>query len=69
MDTSPVPPSPGGHLGPEADGDALVRLHRMTSMLDPSSSVSDRENGRCGARLNTTAISETRLPSRLPVRR
>ena len=42
---------------------------RITSALAPSSSVSVCENGRCGARLNTTAISVTRRPSRLPVRR
>ena len=42
---------------------------RITSTLEPSSSVSVCENGRCGARLKTTVISETRLPSRLPVRR
>jgi hypothetical protein len=42
---------------------------RITSWLCPSSSVSVIANGRCGARLNTTAISVTRRGSRLPVRR
>ena len=42
---------------------------RMTSAFWPSSSVAVASKGRCGARLNTTAISVTRRPSRLPVRR
>lgn len=42
---------------------------RMTRAFCPSSSVDVESNGRCGARLNTTAISVTRRPSRLPVRR
>ena len=42
---------------------------RMTSAFCPSSSVAVGSNGRCGARLKTTAISVTRRPSRLPVRR
>src|SRR4051794_5835477 len=41
----------------------------MTSWLLPSSSVSVSANGRCGARLNTRAISVTRRGSRLPGRR
>jgi hypothetical protein len=42
---------------------------RTTSWLLPSSSVSVSANGRCGARLKTSAISVTRRGSRLPVRR
>ena len=42
---------------------------RITSWLWPSSSVSVWLNGRCGAFLNSTAISVTRRGSRLPVRR
>ena len=42
---------------------------RTTSAFWPSSSVMVSSNGRCGARSNTTAISVTRRPSRLPVRR
>ena len=42
---------------------------RMTRAFWPSSSVCVGVNGRCGARLKTTAISVTRRPRRLPVRR
>ena len=42
---------------------------RTTSWLLPSSSVSVSAKGRCGARLNDSAISVTRRGSRLPVRR
>ena len=42
---------------------------RITSALCVRSSVAVALNGRCGARLNTTATSVTRRPSRLPVRR
>ena len=42
---------------------------RMTSWLLPSISMSVWVNGRCGAFLNSTAISVTRRGSRLPVRR
>ena len=42
---------------------------RITSALAPSSSVMVASNGRCGARLNTSAISVTLRPSRFPVRR
>ncbi len=42
---------------------------RITSAFCVSSSVAVELNGRCGARLNTTATSVTRRPSRLPVRR
>ena len=42
---------------------------RITSAFWVSSSVAGRVNGRCGARLKTTATSVTRRPSRLPVRR
>ena len=42
---------------------------RITSAFWLSSSVAVSVNGRCGARLNTTATSVTRRPSRLPVRR
>ena len=42
---------------------------RMTMAFWPSSSVAVSSKGRCGAVLKTTAISVTRLPSRLPVRR
>ena len=42
---------------------------RSTIAFWLSSSTEDAENGRWGARLNTTAISVTRRPRRLPVRR
>ena len=42
---------------------------RNTIALWVRSSVAVAVNGRCGARLNTTATSVTRRPSRLPVRR
>lgn len=42
---------------------------RMTRAFSPSSSVAPDSKGRYGARLKTTAISVTRRPSRLPVRR
>ena len=42
---------------------------RITNAFLPSSSVMVASNGRCGARLNTSAISVTRRPSRFPVRR
>ncbi len=41
---------------------------RMTSWLWPSSSTSEAWNGRCGAFLNSTAISVTRRAIRLPAR-
>ena len=42
---------------------------RITSAFWPSSDVWLSANSWCGARLNTTAISVTRRPSRLPARR
>ncbi|CAM5734948.1 hypothetical protein SFUMM280S_04817 [Streptomyces fumanus] len=42
---------------------------RMTMAFSPSSSVAVVSKGECGARWKTTAISVTRRPSRLPVRR
>ena len=42
---------------------------RITNAFLPSSSVIVVSNGRCGARLNTSAISVTLRPSRFPVRR
>ena len=42
---------------------------RMTSAFWPELLGGGAANGRCGARWNTTAISVTRRPSRLPVRR
>ena len=42
---------------------------RTTRAFWPSSSVIVESKGRWGARLNTTATSVTRRPSRLPVRR
>lgn len=42
---------------------------RMTMALAPNSSVIVASNGRCGARLKTSAISVTLRPKRLPVRR
>ena len=42
---------------------------RKTTALWVRSSVAVSVNGRCGARLKTTATSVTRRPSRLPVRR
>ena len=42
---------------------------RITRAFWVSSSVAVAANGWCGARLNTTATSVTRRPSRLPVRR
>ena len=42
---------------------------RITRAFLPSSSVMVASKGRWGARLNTSAISVTRRPSRLPVRR
>ena len=42
---------------------------RNTKALLLSSCTAVLAKGRCGARLNTTATSVTRRPSRLPVRR
>ena len=42
---------------------------RITNAFLPSSSVIVVSNGRCGARLNSSAISVTLRPNRLPVRR
>ena len=42
---------------------------RMTIAFWPSSSVAVWSKGECGARWKTTAISVTRRPRRLPVRR
>ena len=42
---------------------------RMTTALLVRRSVCPWENGWYGGRLNTSAISVTRRPSRLPVRR
>jgi hypothetical protein len=42
---------------------------RTTKAFCPSSSTAVWANGRCGARWKITAISVTRRPSRLPVRR
>ncbi len=42
---------------------------RITRAFWVSSSVAVSVNGRCGARLNTTATSVTRRPRRLPCRR
>ena len=42
---------------------------RITRAFWVSSSVEVSVNGRCGARLKTTATSVTRRPSRLPWRR
>lgn len=42
---------------------------RITIAFWPSSSVAVESNGECGARWKTTAISVTRRPRRLPVRR
>jgi hypothetical protein len=58
-----------GHLGPEPHGDALVGLHPdddgvLAELLGLG--LVERQVRR---RLKTTAISVTRLPRRLPVRR
>ncbi|OUD85400.1 hypothetical protein BC477_13390 [Clavibacter michiganensis subsp. michiganensis] len=42
---------------------------RMTSAFCPRADVWSSANRFCGARLNTTAISVTRRPRRLPARR
>lgn len=42
---------------------------RITSAFWPSSSVIVASKGRCGARLNNSAISVTLRPRRFPVRR
>ncbi len=42
---------------------------RITMAFWPSSSVAVVSKGECGARWKTTAISVTRRPRRLPVRR
>ena len=58
-----------GTLEPNRRVIALVGLHPDDQGVLPSSSVMVASNGRCGARLNTRAISVTLRPRRFPVRR
>ena len=58
-----------GTLDPNRNVTPSSGCTRITSALAPNSSVIVASNGRCGARLNTKAISVTLRPNRFPVRR
>ena len=69
MDTSRISMVVPGTLEPKRTVMPSSGWTRMTMAFWVSSSVEVALNGRCGARLKTTATSVTRRPSRLPVRR